>query len=353
MVASTPLSANNGPTHENEKRRKQTVERVKMTHLSRQLQMRLQYAKLKVDHGWQKQNLNEVENLYFHHSHQRIVKPFASPPIMTATLNDPSTIHSMTDPISNSSRSSPYSRTKLSSLTRDHTSTSLAPDIPSQSETATSNASTSQSTLANNRSLISQSTPSTPINPVEMRNLIAMEVEPENKPLPTLTPVTILTQYPQPTAGPSRISNYGTTNYSASQSSFSGDHALAPTPVATTWVTTGSRPPPPTSSPSSFSYYPNAPLQRTPTLPVSPSLSENSFSFPGVSLTYDSFWSSHSSSASTRTFRASTSSIVPVAASNVDSNGSMTDTHTFKSYQVPHLANTSGQKIGVRAAGKE
>lgn len=33
--------------------------------------MRLQYARLKVDHGWQKQNLNEVENLYFRHSQLR------------------------------------------------------------------------------------------------------------------------------------------------------------------------------------------------------------------------------------------------------------------------------------------
>lgn len=33
--------------------------------MTRQLQTRLQYARLKVEHGWQKQNLNEVENLYF------------------------------------------------------------------------------------------------------------------------------------------------------------------------------------------------------------------------------------------------------------------------------------------------
>ncbi|KAJ7595663.1 hypothetical protein C8J56DRAFT_1042747 [Mycena floridula] len=68
-----------------EKKRKMTVQRAKANHvrkggflrlatlwtLSRQLQMRLQYARLKVDHGWQKQNLNEVENLYFRHSHMR------------------------------------------------------------------------------------------------------------------------------------------------------------------------------------------------------------------------------------------------------------------------------------------
>ncbi|KIJ16280.1 hypothetical protein PAXINDRAFT_168443, partial [Paxillus involutus ATCC 200175] len=39
--------------------------------------MRLQYAKLKVEHGWQRQNLNEVENLYFHHSHLRNMQPSA------------------------------------------------------------------------------------------------------------------------------------------------------------------------------------------------------------------------------------------------------------------------------------
>ncbi|KAJ7449262.1 hypothetical protein FB451DRAFT_1287935 [Mycena latifolia] len=46
-------------------RKLRSLERAKATHLVRQLQVRLQYAKLKVDHGWQKQRLNEVENLYF------------------------------------------------------------------------------------------------------------------------------------------------------------------------------------------------------------------------------------------------------------------------------------------------
>ncbi|CAL1710447.1 unnamed protein product [Somion occarium] len=56
-----------------QKRRKATLERAKATYLSGQLRLRLQYAKLKVDHGWQRQNLNEVENLYFRHSH--MMKP--------------------------------------------------------------------------------------------------------------------------------------------------------------------------------------------------------------------------------------------------------------------------------------
>ncbi|KDQ54038.1 hypothetical protein JAAARDRAFT_408877 [Jaapia argillacea MUCL 33604] len=58
-----------------QRRRKQTLERARANHLSRQLQMRLQYAKLKVEHGWQRQNLNEVENLYFHHSHINKPRP--------------------------------------------------------------------------------------------------------------------------------------------------------------------------------------------------------------------------------------------------------------------------------------
>ncbi|KAG6884146.1 hypothetical protein C0993_000943 [Termitomyces sp. T159_Od127] len=323
MVVSTSLSANNGPIHENEKRRKQTVERAR-----------------------QKQNLNEVENLYFHHSHQRIPKPLASPPMITATLNEPSTTRSnAADSTSNSSPSSPSSRIQPSSLTRN--------TISLLQDETTSSASTSQFTSTNNDSLSSQSTPIVPTNPVEMRNLIQIEVEPEHRLLPSSTPATLPNQYPEPTPGPSRIPNYGTANYSAPQTSF-GDHAPVPTPVATTWVTTSSRPPP-TSSPSNFNHHPSASLQRTPTLPVSPGLSESSYNFSGVSLTYDSFWSSHSSSASSRSLRASLSSIVPVAAGSVDSNGAMTDIFMFKSYQASEPAAARGsQGVGVRAtAGKD
>ncbi|KAF9224685.1 hypothetical protein BS17DRAFT_778804 [Gyrodon lividus] len=65
------------PNEVEQKKRKQTLERAKANHLSKQLQMRLQYAKLKVEHGWQRQNLNEVENLYFHHSHLRNIRTSA------------------------------------------------------------------------------------------------------------------------------------------------------------------------------------------------------------------------------------------------------------------------------------
>ncbi|KAI0076839.1 hypothetical protein K474DRAFT_1707776 [Panus rudis PR-1116 ss-1] len=52
-------------------KRKQTLERAKANYLSSQLKLRLQYARLKVDHGWQRQSLSEVENLYFRHTHKK------------------------------------------------------------------------------------------------------------------------------------------------------------------------------------------------------------------------------------------------------------------------------------------
>lgn len=72
LNASAIVTAGNGVNGDNECRRQRSIytafEKARATHLSRQLRLRLQYAKLKVEHGWIKQNLNEVENLYFRHS---------------------------------------------------------------------------------------------------------------------------------------------------------------------------------------------------------------------------------------------------------------------------------------------
>ncbi|KAJ7717961.1 hypothetical protein B0H16DRAFT_1897757 [Mycena metata] len=68
-------------------------EKAKANHLLRQLQTRLQYARLKVDHGWQKQRLNEVENLYFraqrHPDAAGSVKPPNAAPEYTPLLSTP------------------------------------------------------------------------------------------------------------------------------------------------------------------------------------------------------------------------------------------------------------------------
>ncbi|CAE6415751.1 hypothetical protein RSOLAG22IIIB_12899 [Rhizoctonia solani] len=55
------------------KRTKMHAEKAKAQQLSRQLKTRLQFARLKVDYGWTRQSLNEVENLYFHLSRAKPV----------------------------------------------------------------------------------------------------------------------------------------------------------------------------------------------------------------------------------------------------------------------------------------
>ncbi|KAK7055290.1 hypothetical protein R3P38DRAFT_2846219 [Favolaschia claudopus] len=70
-------------------------DRAKADHLIRQLQLRLQYARLKVDHGWQQQRLNEVENLYFCQQRKQLdpvvgsTKSISSEYPATAILNPP------------------------------------------------------------------------------------------------------------------------------------------------------------------------------------------------------------------------------------------------------------------------
>ncbi|KAG8717386.1 hypothetical protein FRC08_007583 [Ceratobasidium sp. 394] len=63
------------------KRAKLQAEKTKAQQLSRQLKTRLQFARLKVDYGWTRQSLNEVENLYFHLSRARPIHqaPVARP----------------------------------------------------------------------------------------------------------------------------------------------------------------------------------------------------------------------------------------------------------------------------------
>ncbi|KAJ6617525.1 hypothetical protein B0H10DRAFT_1305321 [Mycena sp. CBHHK59/15] len=61
MDATTAVVTAQGSINEGElKRKTRSLERAKANHLLRQLQLRLQYARLKVDHGWEKQCLNEI-----------------------------------------------------------------------------------------------------------------------------------------------------------------------------------------------------------------------------------------------------------------------------------------------------
>lgn len=65
------------------KRARMHAEKVKAQQLSRQLKTRLQFARLKVDYGWTRQSLNEVENLYFHLSRAR---PAPQPPLVRSDV---------------------------------------------------------------------------------------------------------------------------------------------------------------------------------------------------------------------------------------------------------------------------
>ncbi|KAJ7078485.1 hypothetical protein C8R44DRAFT_825286 [Mycena epipterygia] len=74
--ASRPGDASKPLTDADLAHKLRSLERTNATHMLRELQLRLQYAKLKVDHGWQKQRLNEVENLYFRQQKQSDAEKF-------------------------------------------------------------------------------------------------------------------------------------------------------------------------------------------------------------------------------------------------------------------------------------
>ncbi|KAF8066912.1 hypothetical protein FPV67DRAFT_1214931 [Lyophyllum atratum] len=322
MVTSTSIPVNNGATHENEKRRKQTVERAKANHLSRQLQMRLQYARLKVDHGWQKQNLNEVENLYFHHSHQRGPKPYTpgSSPSMVTTIPPPAT-----------------APTSLSMVAT--TSTALPPPPPI-------------ATVSPWYQLPEEPTP-----PHQIPMSFKLGASSKSEQLYKMTESQLgqsrsfsagspLPEDGVPTTSSNILEPTSTYNPASSNQSASGppyDHMQLTRHV-----------PSPAPGPSS-NHYPNV-LYRQPQTQSSQSsmgTSDNSFSFPGVSLTYDSFWSSHShsSSAASHSFRASPGSTVPGG----ELSEVASDLAVSKAYQAGVVGARGGRrKMAARAtAGRE
>jgi hypothetical protein len=73
----------------------------------------------------QKQNLNEVENLYFHHAHQRGTKPYPLPSLVATTQNDlPSSANSGTTRTSSPSLSFKAGSSTLSGIPKDGTTDS-------------------------------------------------------------------------------------------------------------------------------------------------------------------------------------------------------------------------------------
>ncbi|KAF9462538.1 hypothetical protein BDZ94DRAFT_1261137 [Collybia nuda] len=280
----------NNQSSESEKRRKQTVERAKANHLSRQLQMRLQYARLKVDHGWQKQNLNEVENLYFRHSHQRGPKPYPTPLIAT-TQRDPPFPPSITN---NTNQSSLSFKLGPSHLSRSQTSAELALSSDDQSSVGLS-VSVSSTSFASLPSPLVIPSPSgsvhmnSPTNPADSSSLVPMAVgEPKRSPTSSTFPQTVtppIITSPPPDFPAARSNSMSNTHSPRNSSS----------PVPTWSAGSG-----PTSISKHYSRQPQAhPLP-------SPPADTYGFSNSTSNLTYDSFWSAHSTSAASRPFRNST-----------------------------------------------
>ncbi|KDR70222.1 hypothetical protein GALMADRAFT_144892 [Galerina marginata CBS 339.88] len=280
-MVSTPSAA--AQASENEKRRKQTMEKVKANHLSRQLQMRLQYARLKVEHGWQKQNLNEVENLYFHNSHLRGSKPFPVPTITTtqqqhATFSSPH-VSSTQSSLSFKLGSSSLGRNVMNSTSGlgADPSTSIAPE-------GTSTNPGTQTTLPELSLFLGSST---------RFNLpadtLTMLVEPQEESAPAL----IMTTIPDHVAsnGPSEDVNpvqgeppIPTNSLSPSQDS----QSPIDTSTANHYPSVKPSRPRPQKAPSG-------------TKALASLSAKDMYNFGSAStLTYDSFWSSHSGSTTPR-----------------------------------------------------
>ncbi|KAF8576780.1 hypothetical protein K439DRAFT_603091 [Ramaria rubella] len=282
-----------------EKRRKQ-IEKAKAAHLSRQLQTRLQYARLKVHHGWQKQTLNEVENLYFHHYRAR------APPRNTLKQEK-----------SNANSGSQLSQTPL-----EHTTASASSDAVPLPENMNEQQEASPSCVI----------PTSVIDAPDEEKALEMQVDPPLAPSPTPiaepTPA-ITTASPQPHNLSTTITSPPTPQPPAVSKPLVPTTTMAPLPSGQTTPNTQVEqpsvyaripyaptrtaivPPPPSRHP---------PIPRHPQMPSSSSSSrsrghspamKHSSSMPGsnVALTYDSFWSSHS--AATNKYR---SALTPPAA---------------------------------------
>ncbi|KAK7457095.1 hypothetical protein VKT23_010397 [Stygiomarasmius scandens] len=330
-MVSTP-----SPASMDEKKRKNTLERARVVHLSRQLQLRLQYARLKVEHGWHKQNLNEVENLYFHHSHLRAPKkdtetggqsePTArpSPPIPEVDDNDQK-VHSQEN--GRSDIPNPSGTFNPSS--------NIAHSYPNFAAAAASSKTPAQpleSSVPSNPTSVpmdaDQQRPSTPNNPVSLA--AAAYPSPSYNPPPHFTnshpttssrasvpPRTSLPSGPNSTSAPS--SSVSSTSTYSWQSSQPSNLSLHPTHSSSSFSSTSSNQSRPPSNPSvsnaptSYSHTHTHVTQHQP-------LNQNPNQLaPAATLTYDSFWSSHSAARSVRSsfsgFSGKPASATPVSGS--------------------------------------
>ncbi|KXN80955.1 hypothetical protein AN958_06546 [Leucoagaricus sp. SymC.cos] len=289
-MVSTPSAA--AQAIELEKKRKQTLERAKANHLSRQLQMRLQYARLKVEHGWQRQNLNEVENLYFHHSHQRGPRPFTPSSAFTTGQAD----HAITLTLPSRYSDSTY-KPLLSTLSRSSTVDTLIDNLSQENNSATGNAASGPSTPALPPSQVpvsSNNTPRTSSTPP-----VLTEPQIFQPPQPLMTPAQ--TPAPDPQISSSlpaqNIAYISISSHSAATSVPENASLTVPATTQQAQLTTS---PAFTGRTSPYAPTTLTPTQITTSSTKKPSVgnianasstSRDVFGLGTASLTYDSFWS--------------------------------------------------------------
>ncbi|RPD58885.1 hypothetical protein L226DRAFT_471208 [Lentinus tigrinus ALCF2SS1-7] len=277
------------------------TDKAKANYLSGQLRVRLQYAKLKVEHGWQRQTLNEVENLYFRHTHLTRPYPVISPggrrngrtlSVHAFASNPP---HQEFMP----SSSSAVREQSLSAAATQIFATTSAGAGPSSRTNATLSGSSSSS------SIDSASTPSIPSTPNPDASRVATPFAPHvgfgsvtRYPITRSDSTSTVIMESMPSlynsAGPASRNKLAATPLSSAQSSFREPFdPMEPTEqldsqlAALRSIITASSMPIPLPPPNSASG------------PDSPAPSMSSATAAVVSssggLTYDAFWSAHSS----------------------------------------------------------
>ncbi|KAF5353920.1 hypothetical protein D9756_007098 [Leucocoprinus leucothites] len=288
MVSTASAAAQ---ANELEKKRKQTLERAKANHLSRQLQMRLQYARLKVEHGWQRQNLNEVENLYFHHSHLRSPKP--CPPNQTDPM-----------PVYTSSKHYPSYRSWLQSQSGSSIPDALPGNLTQETNVTAGKPSPSPPTPAMPPPLVSGASDSTLLT--SSTPPITLEARATRPPQIPIAPSQMQVPDSQVLSSlQNEDSGTGTPGPSQTSAHFPLTAASTPVLESAPSSTSLSQPQPSTSPPftSGNTTYMPAALTSTPmtlsNAKMSPVTHKNKsvpttkdmFGLNTTSLTYDSFWS--------------------------------------------------------------
>ena len=289
--------------------------------LSRQLQLRLQYARLKVDHGWvrlnlvlpqrngltiadmqQKQNLNEVENLYFHHSHQRGPQPYPSPSLIATTQREATSLGPILTYAPQSSLSF-----RLGPTTLSRSSTPMIPNVNTPHPDYQNSQSNHHRTQAfSTHSYSDPHSPGDSSDSAGMKTYIPMDADRQSVTLHSAVPAaTGWHQAPRLASklsisrNNSQLQDRAPTPSKAPSLHRTDTFQCPATPILAqnSWSSHSSTS---TSSPS-YSQYSSSGIPRrqsTATMIAdSPSSSGSSSVLPATpSLTYDSFWSSHQTS---------------------------------------------------------